>query len=66
MREGGKQLRRLGLAAVFVLAASATPALSQANPACGVARRRLAMAGPSTSLKASASMAHGCAASRRG
>ena len=36
MREGGKQLRRLGLAAIFVLAASATQALSQGNPACGV------------------------------
>src|SRR5207244_12419205 len=36
MREGGKKLRRLGFAAVFVLAASATQALSQTNPACGV------------------------------
>ena len=36
MREGGKQLRRLGFAAVFVLAASATQTLSQGNPACGV------------------------------
>jgi hypothetical protein len=36
MREGGKQLRRLGLAAVLVLAASATQALGQTNPACGV------------------------------
>ena len=36
MREGSKRLRRLGLAAVFVLAVSATPALSQANPSCGV------------------------------
>src|SRR3954467_13477688 len=36
MREGSKRLRRLGLAAVFVLAVSTTPALSQANPSCGV------------------------------
>src|SRR3954470_16623382 len=36
MREGGKKLRRLGFAAVFMLAASATQALSQGNPACGV------------------------------
>ena len=36
MNEGGKKLRRLGLAAVFVLAVSTTPALSQANPSCGV------------------------------
>ena len=36
MREGGKQLRRLGLAAVLVLAASATQALGQTNPVCGV------------------------------
>src|SRR3954452_23674446 len=36
MREGSKRLRRLGLAAVFVLAVSTTSALSQANPSCGV------------------------------
>src|SRR3954466_14804689 len=36
MREGSKRLRRLGLAAVFALAVSAAPALSQANPSCGV------------------------------
>src|SRR5882757_2593751 len=36
MREGSKRLRRLGLAAVFVLAVSTAPALSQANPSCGV------------------------------
>ena len=36
MREGSKRLRRLGLAAVFVLAVCATPALGQANPSCGV------------------------------
>ena len=36
MSEGGKKFRRLGLAAVFVLAASTTQALSQGNPACGV------------------------------
>ncbi|KRQ97969.1 serine hydrolase domain-containing protein [Bradyrhizobium valentinum] len=36
MREGGKRLRRLGFAAVFMLAASATQARSQGNPACGV------------------------------
>ena len=41
MREGGKNLRRLGLAAVFVLAASATGAQTQEfstgqrNLACG-------------------------------
>ena len=65
MREGSKQLRRLGLAAVFVLAASATLALGQTNPACGVPAH-LTMAGPSLRLTASASMADGCAASRRG
>ncbi|HEY9454931.1 MAG TPA: serine hydrolase [Bradyrhizobium sp.] len=36
MREESKRLRRLGLAAVVLLAASATQALGQANPACGV------------------------------
>jgi hypothetical protein len=36
MREGSKQLRRLGFAAVVVLAVSATAALSQGNPSCGV------------------------------
>src|SRR3954469_7757320 len=36
MREGSKRLRRLGFAAVFMLAASATQALGQGNPACGV------------------------------
>src|SRR5262245_58877918 len=36
MREVGKQLRRLGFAAVLVLAASVTQALSQTNPPCGV------------------------------
>ena len=36
MREGSNRLRRLGLAAVFALAASPTPALSQGNPPCGV------------------------------
>jgi CubicO group peptidase (beta-lactamase class C family) len=36
MREVGKKLRRLGFAAVFMLAASATQARSQGSPACGV------------------------------
>ena len=36
MREGSERLRRLGLAAVFVLAVSTTPALAQGNPSCGV------------------------------
>ena len=36
MREGRKLFRRLGFATAFVLAASATQALSQTNPACGV------------------------------
>ena len=36
MREGSKKLRRLGFAAVVVLAASATQALGQTSPACGV------------------------------
>jgi CubicO group peptidase (beta-lactamase class C family) len=36
MREGSKKLRRLGLAAVVLLAASATQALGQTSPACGV------------------------------
>ena len=36
MRQRGRLFRRLGLAAVFVLAASTTPALSQANPSCGI------------------------------
>src|SRR5258705_11144379 len=36
MRAGSNPLRRLRLAAVFVLAASATQALGQTNPACGV------------------------------
>jgi len=36
MRAGSQKLRRLGFAAVLMLAASATPALSQTSPACGV------------------------------
>ena len=37
MREGSKKLRRLGFAAVFVLAVSATPrSWAKTNPACGV------------------------------
>jgi CubicO group peptidase (beta-lactamase class C family) len=36
MREVGKKLRRLGFAAVFMLAASAAHARSQGSPACGV------------------------------
>jgi len=36
MHEGSQKLRRLGLAVLFALAASATQALSQTNPACGV------------------------------
>ena len=36
MRAGSQKLRRLGFAAVLMLAASATAALSQTNPACGV------------------------------
>jgi hypothetical protein len=36
MHEGSQKLRRLGLAVLFALAASATEALSQSNPACGV------------------------------
>lgn len=36
MREGSKQLQRLGFAALFMLAVSATQALGQGNPACGV------------------------------
>ena len=37
MREGSQKLRRLGLAALFALAASRyASALGQTNPACGV------------------------------
>ena len=36
MREGSKQLRRLGFTAVFAFALSTTCALGQTNPACGV------------------------------
>jgi CubicO group peptidase (beta-lactamase class C family) len=36
MREVGKKLRRLGFAAVFMLAASATQVRSQGSPACGL------------------------------
>ena len=36
MREGSNGLRPLGLAAVVLLAVSATQALSRTNPACGV------------------------------
>ena len=36
MREGSQKLRRLGFAAALLFAASATPAHSQTNPACGV------------------------------
>jgi CubicO group peptidase (beta-lactamase class C family) len=36
MRAVGKKLRRLGFAAVFMLAASATQARSQGSPVCGV------------------------------
>jgi CubicO group peptidase (beta-lactamase class C family) len=35
MHEGSNKLRRLGLAAVILLTASATPALGQSSPACG-------------------------------
>ena len=72
MREGGKKLRRLGLAALFMLAASAAAAQSQQlaigqrNLACGspdVSRRRLA---DRRHRRASASMARAFAASRRG
>ena len=65
MREGGKRLRRLGLAAVFVLAVSATPALSQAIARPVVCPPHLGDGWTIDSRKASASMAHGCAASRR-
>ena len=71
MREGSKQLRRLGFAAVFVLAASAAAAQThqfatgQRNLACGVPPPS-AMAGRPRRRKASASMVSACAASPRG
>jgi len=65
MREGGKQLQRLGLAAVLVLAASATQALGQTNPVCGVPAA-LGDGWAIDSLIASASTARGCAASPTG
>ena len=63
MREGSKRLRRLGLAAVFMLAASATTALSQGNPSLRCARRPWRWLDHRILLKAPASMAHGSAAS---
>ena len=70
MREGGKRLRRLGLAALFMLAASAADAQTHefatghvVSPA--EARHHWTMAGRPRHRRASASIARACAASRR-
>ena len=67
MHEGGKQLRRLGFAAVFMLAASRQrSALGQRKSACGSPAATRRWLDRSILLKAPASIVCGCVPSRRG
>ena len=66
MREGSKQLRRLGFAAVVVLAVSATGRAEPSEIRPAAYPPPLATAGQSIPPTASASTAHGFAASPPG